>query len=79
LLTLEKIFTVIPQEICLKPLILLAILNCMAQKSGSSHPIAQRNVKNAQFSRVFVEFLWDDCEKKIENIRLTSFRAPAIY
>jgi hypothetical protein len=22
-----------------------------------------KNVKNAQFSRVFVEFLWDDCEK----------------
>jgi hypothetical protein len=42
----------------------------MAQKSGSSHPIAQRNVKNAQFSRVFVEFLWDDCENKTIRYRL---------
>jgi len=58
-----KKFRAIPWETGLKPLILLAILNCMAQKSGSSHPIAQKNVKNAQFSRVFVEFLWDDCEK----------------
>lgn len=43
----SKNITAIPWEICLKPLILLAVLNCMAQKSGSSHPIAQRNVKNA--------------------------------
>jgi hypothetical protein len=35
----------------------------MAKKSGSSHPIAQRNVKNAQISRFFVEFLWDGCKK----------------
>jgi hypothetical protein len=43
-------------------LILLAVLNCTAKKSGASHPKAQRNVKNTQFSRVFVEFLWDDYE-----------------
>jgi hypothetical protein len=48
----------IPSETGLKPLVLLAILNCMAQKSGSSHPRAPRNVKNAQFSGVFMEFLW---------------------
>ena len=35
----------------------------MAQKSGSSHPMAQRKVKNDQFSGVFVKFLRDGCAR----------------
>jgi len=36
----------------------------MAQKSGSSHPMARRNVKDAQFSR----FFWNSCEMAVKHI-----------
>jgi hypothetical protein len=49
-----------PWQICLNQLILLAILNWMAKKSGSSLPMA----KNAKFPNVFAGFLCDDCENK---------------
>jgi hypothetical protein len=62
----------------LKTLILLAILNCMAQKSGSSHPTAKKCQKRPifeGFSGIPV------CKRNVKskNIRLTSFRTPAIY
>jgi hypothetical protein len=65
----------------LKPLILLAVLNCLAENSRSFHPMAQKNVKNAQFSRVFAEFLCDDCDLpgSIQNQQFAQMPAIVIF
>jgi hypothetical protein len=55
-------------------LILIGGFELHGSKKRLIPSIAQRNVKNAQFSRVYVEFLWDDCGKKI----LTSSRVLII-
>jgi hypothetical protein len=55
-------------------LILLAVLNYMAQKSGSSHSTKKRQ-KRPIFEG-FMEFLWDDCERFTEV--LTTRRVGAV-